>query len=119
MRGNPFDYLLTGLDVKLPMEYALPLRAALEPYLRQSSSAEVREFARSLAEECGWQTMAFLGALNQRLFDRTRQVVREVGAPFAAGDHLARTGRLLPRSGGALLRRLPRGGTRGPFRERI
>ena len=31
VRGNPFDYLLTGSDVKLPMEYALPLRAALEP----------------------------------------------------------------------------------------
>ena len=75
VRGNPFDYLLTALDVKLPMEYAAPLRAALAPYLRQSSSAEVREFARSLAEECGWQTMAFLGTLNQRLFDRTRQIV--------------------------------------------
>src|SRR5450432_970302 len=34
LRDNPFNYLLTPLDTKLPMEYAPPLRAPLGPYLR-------------------------------------------------------------------------------------
>ena len=67
--------LLTALDAKLPMEYAPLLRAPLAPYLRYEQSAAVREFAESLAAECGWQTMPFLSALNQRLF-----------ASHAAGD---------------------------------
>ena len=50
LRGNPFDYLLTAVDAKLPMEYALPLRAALPPYMRQSSSDGSHEFARALAK---------------------------------------------------------------------
>jgi transglutaminase-like putative cysteine protease len=84
LRDNPFDFLLSKLDAKLPMQYALPLRASLEPYLRPSVSKEVCDFARGLADACEWQTMPFLNALNQRLFDRTRQVVRAVGAPHAA-----------------------------------
>ncbi len=84
LRDNPFNYLLTPLDTKLPMEYALPLRGPLVPYLRDDRSPAVRMFAQSLAAECGWQTLPFLSALNQRLFADTRQVVRAVGAPHAA-----------------------------------
>ena len=84
LRDNPFHYLLTTPDTHLPMEYALPLRAPLSPYLREEGSPEVRSFARSLAAECGWQTVPFLAALNQRLFATTRQVIREFGAPHAA-----------------------------------
>jgi transglutaminase-like putative cysteine protease len=83
LRDNPFNYLLTPLDMKLPMEYALPLRAPLAPYLRDDRSPAVHTFAQSLAAECGWQTIPFLSALNQRLFATTRQVIREVGAPHA------------------------------------
>jgi transglutaminase-like putative cysteine protease len=84
LRDNPFNYLLTPRDTKLPLEYALPLRTPLVPYLREDPSPAVRDFAQSLAEECGWQTLAFLSALNQRLFATTRQIIREVGAPHAA-----------------------------------
>jgi transglutaminase-like putative cysteine protease len=84
LRDNPFHYLLTADDTKLPMDYALPLRAPLVPYLRADPSPEVRSFAQSLAEESGWQTIPFLAALNQRLFAATRQVIRETGAPHAA-----------------------------------
>ena len=84
LRDNPFNYLLTALDTKLPMEYAHPLRAPLVPYLRHDRSPTIRAFAQSLADECGWQTLPFLSALNQRLFATTRQVIREVGAPHAA-----------------------------------
>jgi len=54
------------------------------PYRCDQHSPEVRNFAESLAAECGWQTIPFLSALNQRLFANTRQVTREVGAPHAA-----------------------------------
>jgi transglutaminase-like putative cysteine protease len=84
LRDNPFNYLLTPLDTKLPMEYALLLRAPLAPYLHDHHAPAVRNFAQSLAAECGWQTLPFLSALNQRLFAATRQVIREVGAPLAA-----------------------------------
>jgi transglutaminase-like putative cysteine protease len=84
LRDNPFHYVLTPADTKLPMEYALPLRGPLAPYLRDDHAPAVRSFAQTLAEECGWQTIAFLAALNQRLFASTRQIIREVGAPHAA-----------------------------------
>ena len=84
LRDNPFNYLLTPRDTKLPMEYAPPLRAPLVPYLRDEHSPAVRAFAESLAAECDWQTIPFLSALNQRLFAVTRQVIREIGAPHAA-----------------------------------
>ena len=84
VRDNPFNYLLAPLDTKLPMEYAVPLRAPLAPYLHADPSPAVRYFAQSLAAECGWQTLPFLSALNQRLFAATRQVIREMGAPHAA-----------------------------------
>jgi transglutaminase-like putative cysteine protease len=84
LRDNPFNYVLTPADAKLPVEYAPPLRAALVPCLRHDHSPTVRAFAQSLAAECGWQTLPFLSALNQRLFANTTQVVRQTGAPHAA-----------------------------------
>jgi transglutaminase-like putative cysteine protease len=84
LRDNPFNYLLASADTKLPMEYAPGLRAALAPYLRHDHSPTIRDFAQSLAGECGWQTLPFLSALNHRLFATTRQVIREVGAPHDA-----------------------------------
>jgi transglutaminase-like putative cysteine protease len=84
LRDNPFNYLLTALDTKLPMEYAPLLRSPLAPYLRYEQSAVVRVFAESLAAECGWETIPFLSALNQRMFGSMRQVIREIGAPHAA-----------------------------------
>ncbi|MCX6629295.1 MAG: transglutaminase family protein [Candidatus Solibacter sp.] len=84
LRDNPFNYLLTPPDAKLPMQYAVPLCAPLVPYLRDDHSPAVRNFAQSLADECGWQTLPFLAALNQRLFATTRYVIREAGAPHAA-----------------------------------
>jgi transglutaminase-like putative cysteine protease len=84
LRDNPFDYLLTGPDTQLPMEYAIPLRAPLEPCLHPDPPPAVRLFAQSLAAECGWQTIPFLSALNQRLFATTRYIIREVGSPHPA-----------------------------------
>jgi transglutaminase-like putative cysteine protease len=84
LRENPFNYLLTAPDAQLPVEYAYPLRAPLVPYLRHDRSPAILAYAQSLADECGWQTLPFLAALNQRLFATTRQVIREEGAPHPA-----------------------------------
>jgi transglutaminase-like putative cysteine protease len=84
LRDNPFDYLLTAPDTRLPMEYAFPLRAPLAPYLLPDPSPAVHLFARSLAAECAWQTIPFLAALNQRLFATTRYIIREAGPPHPA-----------------------------------
>jgi len=84
LRDNPFNYLLTQPDAHLPMEYPPALRAPLVAYLRVDPSPAVRHFAQSLAAASGWRTLDFLSALNQRLFDTTRQVVRAVGVPHPA-----------------------------------
>src|ERR1019366_3211073 len=42
LRDNPFDYLLTPFDMALPMEYAVPLRAPLGPYLHADPSPAIR-----------------------------------------------------------------------------
>ena len=60
-RDNPFDYLLTPFDLRLPMEYATALRAPLAPYLREDPPATIRALAESVAAESGWQTLRFLG----------------------------------------------------------
>ena len=82
LRENPFDYLPTALDRRLPMEYAPGLRAPLVPFLGRAQAPEVSAFAHQLAQECEWQTPRFLTALNLRLFEMTTQVIRHVGAPF-------------------------------------
>src|SRR5215212_8286713 len=76
LRDNPFDFLLLSGDRDVPLQYAEPLRAALVPYLRAGDDSAVREFARQVAVEAGWETMGFLNALNRKLFESTRQVVR-------------------------------------------
>ena len=89
LRENPFDYLLTPRDTQLPIEYAVPLRAPLVAHLHADPSPAVRNFAQSLAAECGWQTIPFLATLNQRLFDTMRYIIRESGPPHAAETTLA------------------------------
>jgi transglutaminase-like putative cysteine protease len=84
LRENPFDYLPSDLDRRLPMQYAHPLRGPLAPCLDAMQTPAVREFARQLGEECEWQTAIFLTNLNLRLFSMTTQVIRDVGAPLPA-----------------------------------
>ena len=81
LRDNPFNYLLTPSAAQLPMAYPPRLATALAACLRRSDSPEVNDFARDLADRCGGQTIPFLNALNQRLFESTRQVIRAAGPP--------------------------------------
>ena len=69
LRNNPFDYLLTPRDTELPWSTRVP-RAPLAPYRREPTGA-AREFAAAVAAEGGWQTIAFLAALNPAECSRT------------------------------------------------
>jgi len=83
LRHNPFDFVLAGASLaSLPFAYPEPLRAALGASLDASNeSAAVREFARSVVDGTGWQTLVFLTALNRTLFEKFRHVIRDDGPP--------------------------------------
>lgn len=84
LRENPFDFHLSPLRLaSLPLAFEEPLRSALRPYLGSADAAAVRDLARSVAEEAAWQTLPFLTALNTRLFETVRHVIRDGGPPLA------------------------------------
>jgi len=76
-RENPFDYVPNGP----PAAYPEPLLSALAPYREAGSlDGSVAEFVRTIAESDG-DTLPFLTALNRRLFDTFRHVIRDDGPP--------------------------------------
>jgi transglutaminase-like putative cysteine protease len=83
LRENPFDFILADARLAtLPLVYREPLRSALAPCLDASGeSAVVRDFARSVVDGTGWQTLVFLTALNRTLYDTFHHVVRDIGPP--------------------------------------
>ena len=75
-RQNPFDFLPHGPAAAYPE----PLRSALAPYLEAGNPAgPVSGFARAIAEREGRDTMPFLTALNERLFETFHHVTRDDG----------------------------------------
>jgi transglutaminase-like putative cysteine protease len=82
-RVNPFDYLLAGPGLaSLPLKYREPWRSALAPYLEIGNTMPpVAELARTLAGASDWQTLPFLTALNDKLFESVNHVVRDDGPP--------------------------------------
>ncbi len=90
-RSNPFAFLLEPWAIELPIDYPLSLRSQLEPYLtgHGRSFSMVDPVAVQLAQEI-WQStggnvVAFLTALNQRIYDACDYMIRETGDPFPAG----------------------------------
>jgi transglutaminase-like putative cysteine protease len=83
LRANPFDFILADAGLAtLPFVYHEPVRSALAPCLNASGeSASVRDFARSVVDGTGSQTLVFLTALNRTLYDTFRHVIRDVGPP--------------------------------------
>jgi transglutaminase-like putative cysteine protease len=82
LRENPFDFVLADARMAtLPFAYQEPLRAALGPCLDAEESSAVRDFARSVVDATGWQTLVFLTALNRTLYENFRHLVRDSGPP--------------------------------------
>lgn len=87
VRDNPFDYVITGESLNLPLWYREPLCAALAPYRQDAHVAEsVKQYAQSVAAGAQWNTLLFLTALSRRIFQGCRQVVRHQGPPWTS-DH--------------------------------
>jgi transglutaminase-like putative cysteine protease len=90
LRQNPFDYVLTGESLNLPLWYADKLCAALTPYRQEAHvAASVKEFAKSLAAGAQWNTLSFLLALTQQIFRTYRQLIRPYGAPWPSDQTLS------------------------------
>jgi transglutaminase-like putative cysteine protease len=89
LRPNPFDYILAGPALNLPLWYTDPLCAALAPYRDYKHVAEfVKQYARSAAGAVQWNTLAFLSALCSQIHQTFRQVVRPDGPPWSSNETL-------------------------------
>jgi transglutaminase-like putative cysteine protease len=87
---NPFAYVLSGDSVHLPMVYFEPLRTALWPYRNNTHvTKEVKQFGESTASGAQWNSLAFLLALNRRIFQLCRSTVRPYGPAWRSDQTLA------------------------------
>ena len=90
LRENPFDYVIIGESLNLPLWYRDPLCAALAPYRNDSHVAEsVKQYAKSEAAGAQWNTLSFLVALSQQIFRTCRQVTRPQGPPWPSDQTLS------------------------------
>ncbi len=90
LRENPFDYVITGESLKLPLWYREPLCAALTPYRNDADVAEsVKQYAQRIADGAQSNALSFLSALNLHIFQTCRQVVRYDGPPWTSDRTLS------------------------------
>jgi transglutaminase-like putative cysteine protease len=90
LRQNPFDYVLASEALNLPLWYVDPLCAALTPYRNDARVAEsVKQFAKWTAASVQWNTLAYLVALSQQIFQTCRQVTRPYGPPWPSNQTLS------------------------------
>lgn len=86
-RSNPFDYLLPRAEGMLPMSYSKSLSALLVPARRRvavpTPADPIGAFATELCRETDHRAVAFLGALNEAIHERSEVVRREDGDPYA------------------------------------
>lgn len=87
-RTNPFNYLLESWAINLPFDYPTWLLAQLQPYLQPYSfipDNSALELAQTLLQETEGNTLNFLLALNQRIYETCEYITREIGEPWQAG----------------------------------
>jgi transglutaminase-like putative cysteine protease len=91
-RTNPFGYLLEPWATKLPIDYPMSLLAQLKPYLvgqRPGFSEAIDPISAHLAQEIwlkvGGDPTSFLIELNNRIYQRCEQLIRETGDPYPPG----------------------------------
>lgn len=85
---NPFAYLLEPWANQIPVDYPHSLLEQLEPYLRPysfSTDAAALELAQDIAMTTQGNTLDFLFALNQRIYQDCEYITRDTGEPFPAG----------------------------------
>ena len=90
LRENPFDYVLTGQPLQLPLYYQEPLCAALAPYRNDQRVADsVKQYAQATAASVQWNTLWFLTTLSRQIFETCQQIVRPEGSPWASDQTLS------------------------------
>ncbi len=85
---NPFAYLLEPWANTIPFDYPSSLFKQLEPYLRSYSfvpDSSALELAQDIALATEGNTLDFLFALNQRIYQDCKYIIRDTGEPFPAG----------------------------------
>ena len=87
---NPFNFLLEPWANKLPIDYPASMRSQLQPYLQGYwSTAGIDPVAIKLAQEIhhakNGETIEFLTALNEQIYQNCQQIIRETGAPLPPG----------------------------------
>lgn len=85
---NPFNYLLEPWAVKIPWDYPSSLFKQLEPYLRSPglmADASALELAQDIFTTTQGNTLDFLFALNQRIYQDCEYITRATGEPLPPG----------------------------------
>ena len=85
-RINPFDFLLNGDAVELPIRYPPETCAALKPYCvaAQIGVGPVVELSKQIEAEAGRQTIPFLTKLSAWISENCERVIRPTGEPNPA-----------------------------------
>ncbi|MBD2579706.1 transglutaminase family protein [Oscillatoria sp. FACHB-1406] len=87
-QSNPFNFLLETEALQLPINYPHSLWLQLQPYLQPygvSFDPVAVQLAQEIEREVSGQPISFLTALNQRLYDNCKHIVREEGDPWYPG----------------------------------
>lgn len=87
---NPFNYLLEPWATHLQIDYPASTLTQLQPYfhplgIATSVDMAVSNLAQEVWHSTNGNTVAFLGELNQRLYQDCKQTIRETGHPLPAG----------------------------------
>lgn len=86
--SNPFQYLLEPWANRLPFDYPSSLQRQLQPYLQPYGAIgdpAVSELARDLLYETDNNPIAFLAALNHRVYTECEYTIRPDGEPWPPG----------------------------------
>lgn len=83
-RANPFDFIITDSSAAhVPVHWIEPVRTRVAPYLaRERIYPEVTQWAETLANRAGGDTMEFLTGTCRQIASVCRMVVRERGDPL-------------------------------------
>lgn len=86
LRENPFDYLLTPVNRRLPIGYQPweidALRAACRRVAVPSKADPVLDLASEIRDAAGHELVPFLTKLCNTLYERIKLVHRETGSPW-------------------------------------
>ena len=86
LRENPYDFLLTSTNQRLPIGYQPWELAQLAPAIRRVAVPihvdPARELAEQLREAARGEVIPFLTRLSETIFNRFRVIHREKGSPW-------------------------------------